>query len=114
MQIFGTKKCPATRKAERFFRDRSIPYHFVDLNLKGPSRGELENIRREAGGAELIDKEGRAYEKRGLAYMVYDEIEEILADPLLLRSPVVREGGRSILGDDPQGWKTLTKDRGKA
>ena len=107
MQIYGTKKCPVTRKAERFFRERGIFFQFMDLNERGLSRGELENIRRGAGGAGLIDPAGAAYRKRGLAYMDFDETEEILADPLLLATPVVREGGRSVVGDNPAGWKAL-------
>ncbi len=113
MQIYGIEKCPATRKARRFFQERGLSFHFVDLTRKGPSRGELENIKRGAGGADLIDDGGAAFAKRGLAYMDYDDIEEILADPLLLRRPVVREGGRCVLGDDPAGWKALAESMKK-
>jgi arsenate reductase-like glutaredoxin family protein len=109
MQIFGTKKCAGTRKAERFFRDRKIPYHLVDLNERKPSRGELESIRRGAGGKSLVDPECAAYKKRGMAYMEFDEIEELLEDPLLLLTPVVREGNRIVIGIDEAGWKELTE-----
>jgi arsenate reductase-like glutaredoxin family protein len=108
MQIYGTRKCGATKKAERFFRDRGIAYHFVNLAERGLSRGELENIRRAlAAGESLIDTQSPAYKKRGMAYMEYEETEEILADPLLLRTPLIREGGRIIIGDDETAWKAL-------
>ena len=108
MQIYGTRKCKLTKKAERFFRDRGVPYHFVDLTERGLSQGELDNIRRGIPLAEsLIDSESAAYKKRGMAYMEYDELEEILADPLLLRTPVVREGSRVIAGDNEAAWKGL-------
>jgi arsenate reductase-like glutaredoxin family protein len=108
MQIYGTRKCVATKKAERFFRDRGIAYHFADLAERGLSRGELENIRGAlAAGESLVDTQSPAYKKRGMAYMDYDETEEILADPLLLRTPIVREGRRVIIGDDENAWKAF-------
>jgi arsenate reductase len=98
----------ATKKAERFFRDRGISYYFVNLGKHLLSQGELENFRRGlAAGERLIDTQSPAYKKRGLAYMDYDETEELLADPLLLRTPLVREGSRVIIGDDEKAWKAF-------
>ena len=109
MQLIGTKKCPATRAAERFFRDRGIAFHFVDLGERGLSKGELEALRRGAGGKSLIDETSPAYKKRGLAYMDYDELEELLENPLLLVTPVVREGAACIVGKDEKAWKALAE-----
>ncbi len=105
IQIFGTKKCPVTRKAERFFKERDADYHFVDLSEKGISPGELKAIRQASKGAPLMDEGGKLYKARGLSFMDYDEDEEILATPLLLRTPVVRDGSRVVLGDAPEAWK---------
>ena len=110
MQIYGTKKCSRTKKAERFFRDRGISYHFVDLSERGLSAGELENIRRGSGGESLIDTGSPAYKKRGMSHMEFDETEELQADPLLLRTPVVREGSRCIVGEAPAAWKVLADE----
>jgi glutaredoxin len=41
IQIFGTSKCQDTRKAQRFFKERGIPFQYVDLAVKGLSKGEL-------------------------------------------------------------------------
>ncbi len=105
LQIFGSRKCPLTRKAERFFKERDKPYHFVDLADKGLSAGELKAIRAGARGESLIDSGSKLYKDRGLAFMDYDEDEELLARPLLLRSPVVRDGARIAIGDDMEAWK---------
>ena len=35
IQIFGTKKCNETKKAERFFKERGIKYQFIDMKEKG-------------------------------------------------------------------------------
>lgn len=104
LQVFGTRKCPVTRKAERFFRDRAIDYQFIDLAEKGPSAGELAAIAAAVGRDALIDLEGLRAKKRGLAYMEFDPEEEILADPLLLRTPVVRDGKKAAIGDAAEAW----------
>ena len=41
IQIFGTKKCNDTKKAERFFKERGIKYQFIDMKEKGMSKGCL-------------------------------------------------------------------------
>jgi arsenate reductase len=105
IQIIGTKKCKQTQKAERFFRERRIPYHFRDLTEKGISKGELENIKQAIPLEELIDKEGKQYKKRGLQYMVYDVETEFLDDPLLLKTPIVRNGRLATVGYRPDVWK---------
>jgi len=66
VQIFGTRKGPDTRKAERFFKERRVPFQAIDLACKGPSAGELRKIANAVGGVEnLIDREGKRYLNRG-------------------------------------------------
>lgn len=105
IQIFGTKKCKDTAKALRFFRERGIETHMVDLAEKGMSKGELANICRQVPAEELIDKNSKEYEKRNLKYIVHNIEEELLADPLLFRTPVVRYGKNSSAGYTPEIWK---------
>ena len=104
IQIIGTKKCKETQKAERFFRERRIPYHFRDLTEKGISKGELENINQAVPMEELMDKEGKQFKKRGFKYMVYDIETELLEDSLLLKTPVVRNGRLATIGYQPDIW----------
>lgn len=112
IQIFGTKKCSDTRKAERFFSERRINYHFRDLNEKGVSKGELENICRVFPVEELIDKEGKQYKKRNLQYMVFNPEEELLNDALLFKTPIVRNGKSVTIGYDPDIWKKWIEEDG--
>ena len=44
IQIFGTKKCNDTKKAERFFKERGIKYQFIDMKEKGMSKGEFNSV----------------------------------------------------------------------
>ena len=50
IQIFGTKKCNDTKKAERFFKERGIKYQFIDMKEKGMSKGEFTSVVQANGG----------------------------------------------------------------
>jgi arsenate reductase len=105
IQIIGTKKSRDTRKADRFFRERGIQPHFVDLNERSLTEGELRNICRTLDADSLLDRDSPAYSKAGLAYMVYDPIEEAIKNPALLKIPIVRCGKEVSVGVQPQTWK---------
>ena len=119
LQIFGTRKRPDTRKAERFFRDRGVAYQFIDLAEKGISPGEDSRVSSQrlrvraarigasTSAVALIDAEGKRFKDRGLAYQDYDPETEILADPLLLKTPIVRDGRKAVIGHDPEAWKGM-------
>ena len=119
VQIFGTKKCTETRKTERFFKERGVPVHVVDLAQKGMSAGELRNVAARVGGMEaLLDREGARYVAKGLKYAAPTgpRIEPLLvADPLLLRTPIVRAGARATVGYAPETWAAwLAESAGRA
>ena len=81
IQIFGTKKSFDSKKAERYFKERSIKYQFIDLKEKGLSKGEFNSVCQAVGGYEkLIDPECK--DKDLLALIQYlapeDKIEKIL------------------------------------
>lgn len=105
IQIFGTKKCNDTKKTERFFKERDIPIHFRDLSEKGISPGELDNILCVVKIDDLIDLNSKQYIKRGLQYMIFNTKEELLADPLLFKTPIVRNGKMVTVGYQPEIWK---------
>lgn len=104
IQIIGTKKCSDTRKTERYFKERRIPYHFVDLTVRSLSKGELDKVQQAVGLDKLIDKEGKEYEKRNLRYLVHNVAEMVLQYPLLLKTPIVRSGARATVGYCPEIW----------
>lgn len=105
IQIFGTVKCFDTKKTERFFKERKIPYHFRNLAEKGISPGELNSIKRVYTVEELIDTEGKRYRERNLKFMTHDIETELLNDPLLFETPIVRNGKEVTLGYQPDIWK---------
>lgn len=110
VQIFGTKKCKETRKAERWFKERGIRVQSVDLTEKGLSPGELKSVAAKVGGVEaLIDRESKRYVDKGLKYSAPTgpRIEALLLeDPLLLKTPIVRRGAEATLGFCSEIWET--------
>lgn len=109
IQIIGTKKCKETQKAERYFKERRIPFHFRDLSEKGLAKGELDNISRVIPLDQLIDRESKKFKDRGMQFMVFDIEEELLADPLLLKTPIVRNEKLVTVGYQTDVWKEWIK-----
>ena len=109
VQIFGFDKDQATRAAVRFFKERRVAIHQVDLARKPIAMGELRRFVERLGAAALLDTEGRAYRNAGLGYLRMDDreiVERLLADPRLLRLPLVRYGNDVSAGRDEATWKT--------
>jgi arsenate reductase-like glutaredoxin family protein len=110
IQVFGRRRCPETRKAVRFFKERGVRIQEIDVADKGPSPGELRAMAARLGWLTLIDREGARFRDRGLSHsMLTDpDIERLLlADGELLRTPIVRRGKEIYAGSQPEAWKSL-------
>ena len=109
IQIFGTKKCFDTKKAERYFKERRVKYQFIDLREKGMSRGELQSVAQAAGGLDrLLDP--NAKDTQTLALLRYlveaDRLDKVLENQQIIKTPVVRNGKKATVGYQPDVWKT--------
>jgi arsenate reductase (glutaredoxin) len=110
VQIFGVKNSPATRAAERFFKERRVGIHFVDLKEKPMSPGEMKRFGDRFGLTALLDTEGKAYVDGGLKYLRLSDAElrlRIERDPKLLRLPLVRGGKLLSIGHDQDSWTAM-------
>lgn len=108
VQIFGFKNCQDTRKALRFFAERRIAVHFVDLAERPASRGELRRFAERLGPAALIDREGERFRELGLRVAGDSPqrlLDRALVEPRLLRTPLVRGGARLAVGHAPADWQ---------
>ena len=108
VQIFGVKKSADTRKAQRFFSERRIRIHFVDLTERAASLGELRRFAQKFGVGALIDADSRRYAELGLAHArLSDErwMERLADEPLLLRMPLVRNANQLTIGAAEDVWK---------
>lgn len=107
VQIFGTKKCADTRKALRFFAERRIRTHFVDLHERAAALGELRRFAQKFGVSALVDREGRAFAEAGLRHAQLSDdrwLEKLSGNPGLLRTPLVRRKHQLTVGLDEAAW----------
>ena len=108
VQIFGTKKCNETKKAERFFKERNIKFQFIDLTEKGMSKGEMTAVAQANGGIENLINQN-AKDKDTLALIGYlgeeDRFAKLLENQQILKTPIVRNGKQSTIGYQPDIWK---------
>jgi arsenate reductase len=113
IQIFGTSKCKGTRAAQRFFAERGIKVHSVDVREKGLSKGELGSVARAVGGVRaLYDATSPRVKERGLQHLAPDDAriaELLLDDPALLRTPIVRDGQKAAVGMAEDAWKAFAE-----
>ena len=115
VQVFGHAKSKATRKAQRWFSERRVAISFVDLRKRPPSPGELKRFVQKFGVATVLDPDSPAYQAKGLQYVSASDdewIARMVADPLVLRLPLVRAGNVLAVGDDEAGWQQAA-DAGK-
>lgn len=105
VQIIGSKKCRDTQKTERYFKERRIPFHFVDLNERGLSKGELDKLKISLGLDALLNFDGKEFKRLNMQYIVHNREEMMLIHPLLLNTPIVRNGNQATVGYRPEVWK---------
>ena len=109
VQIFGVKKSAETRKALRFFAERRMKTHFVDLMERAASRGELQRFAQKFGVPALVDEESRRFGELGLRTARYGDerwLEILMDEPLLLKMPLVRHGNALTIGAAETTWKS--------
>jgi arsenate reductase-like glutaredoxin family protein len=111
VQIFGVRKSADTRKALRFFAERRVKTHFVDLTERAASPGELRRFIQRFGVETLIDRQSRRFAELGLSVARLSEerwLDKLAAEPLLLQMPLVRYGSQLTVGDGMATWREWT------
>ena len=108
IQIFGTSKCFDTKKAQRYFKERSIKFQMIDLKEKGMSRGEFDNVARALGGWEALVNP-TAKDKQTLALLDalvdWQKENKLFENQQLFKTPIVRNGRKATVGYQPEIWK---------
>jgi arsenate reductase-like glutaredoxin family protein len=116
VQIFGIAKSKETRAAQRFFAERRVKVHFVDLKERAASKGELQKWIQRFGVTALIDKSSRRYAELGLGVARLDDarwIEKLAAEPMLLVMPLVRWQQKVTIGEATTEWaQWITSEKG--
>lgn len=109
IQVFGKQKCFDTKKAERYFKERSIKYQSIDLGKYGMSPGEYKSIKSAVGDFHLlIDEKSKEYEDNFIKYLSddADKEEKLLEHQKMFKTPIVRNGKQVTIGYQPEVWKT--------
>ncbi|ACD22687.1 MULTISPECIES: arsenate reductase family protein [unclassified Clostridium] len=106
IQIFGTKKCFDTKKAERYFKERRVSFQFIDLNEKGISKGELNSVLNSVSVNDLINSKSKDYNKLNLNNIRSIDIKKeiVLKNPKVMNTPIVRNGKQATVGYTPDIW----------
>ena len=106
IQIFGTKKCFDTKKAERFFKERKIQFQFIDLNEKPMSKGELNSVLHSVSNNDLINNKSKDYTKLNFNNIRSTEIkaELLLKNQKVMNTPIVRNGKEATVGYNLEVW----------
>ena len=108
IQVFGIKNDADTRKALRFFKERRVKVHFVDLKQWAASPGELKRFAQKFGVASLVNTGAKRYAALGLgAAHRTDErwLATLAEEPLILRLPLVRWQQRLTVGPAESEWR---------
>jgi len=111
VQIFGMKKSPETRAALRFFAERRIRVHFVDLLERAAARGELLRFAQKFGVPALLDRGSRRFAELGLAAAARSAerwLDLLVEEPLLLKLPLVRNQQQLTVGAAEATWRSWT------
>ena len=116
VQIFGLKKSAETRKAIRFFSERRVRAHFVDLAERMIAAGELQRFIQRFGIEGVLDRTGKRFAQLGLRHATMSEgrwVDKLLLEPGLLRLPLVRKLGQPAgvtVGGAEKDWETWVGD----
>lgn len=108
IQIFGKSKSFDTKKAERYFKERRIPFQSIDLVRYGMSGKEFDSVLRAVGGIDkLIDWESKSPEVTLMRYMDDTRAKEdkVFDHPELMKAPVVRNGKEATVGYCSEIWE---------
>jgi arsenate reductase-like glutaredoxin family protein len=109
VQVFGIKKNADTRKALRFFAERRVKTHFVDVGERAASLGELKRFAQRFGVGALIDRDSKRYQELGYAHAQYSEerwLEKLTSEPMLLKIPLTRCANQLTIGLAEAEWRS--------
>lgn len=107
IQIYTGKRNFDTQKAERFFKERRVPYQLVDLKRYQLGPRELKLFARRLGAQNLVDRQNPDALSHPVAHTDDENyiLECLMENPRFLRTPIVRNGEQVTLGEDKVAWE---------
>lgn len=109
--IYGIKNCDTMKKARAWLDERGVAYAFHDYKSAGIERDMLEGWVKEAGWETLLNRAGTTF--RLLPDEKKDGLNEnkaialMLAQPSMIKRPVLIAGGKMLIGFKPEQYQAL-------
>jgi arsenate reductase (glutaredoxin) len=113
--IYGIKACDTMRKARAWLDRHGVGYAFHDYKAEGIGRGVLEGWAKAVGWDVLLNRSGTTFRKvpeadrQGLTEA--KAIELMLAQPSMIKRPVLEAGAKLLVGFKPDVY---AKEVGKS
>ena len=106
IQIYCGKKNFDAQKAERYFKERRIPFQALDLKKHKLGEREIRMMISAIGIEKLIDKDDKKVKEHPACYYDREDllIPAIQENPWLIRVPIVRNGNKMTIGYQPDVW----------
>jgi arsenate reductase len=110
--IYGIKNCDTMKKARAFLDKKGVAYDFHDYKAAGIERGRLEGWARKAGWEKLLNRAGTTFrklpdkDKEGITEA--KAIALMIAQPSMIKRPVLEAGGKLLVGFKPEEYATLS------
>ena len=106
MTIFGIKNCDTMKKARAWLGQHGVAYAFHDYKTAGIERARLEGWAREVGWETLLNRAGTTFrklpEKDKESLGEKQAIALMLAQPSLIKRPVLDVSGKLLVGFKPE------------
>ncbi|MGJ4894296.1 MULTISPECIES: ArsC family reductase [unclassified Bradyrhizobium] len=103
--IYGIKNCDTMKKARAWLDDHGVAYEFHDYKTAGIDKAKLKAWSDELGWEVLLNRAGTTFkklpdaDKNGLTES--KAIALMLAQPSMIKRPVLDLGGRRVVGFKP-------------
>ena len=111
MKIYGIKNCDTMKKARAALDKRGVAYDFHDYKTQGIDKAKLEGWAKKAGWETLLNRAGTTFMK--LPDKDKDNVTEkkaialMLAQPSMIKRPVLEAPGKLLVGFKPEEYAKL-------
>jgi arsenate reductase len=104
--IYGIRNCDTMKKARAWLEAHGVDYRFHDYRTAGIDKDRLESWCRVVGWEALLNRAGTAFRKLPEADRQALDARKasalMLAQPSLIKRPVLDMGGRLLVGFKPE------------
>jgi arsenate reductase len=116
LTMYGIRNCDTVRKARAWLDARGAAYDFHDYKLAGIDEGRLRAWAAELGWERLLNRAGTTFrklpeaDKQGLD--ADKAVALMLAQPSMIKRPVLDLGARRLLGFGEAAWADALDGKG--